>query len=124
MSSSSLSFYSNVFGFIAGGISLLGFVVAVCRPQLPSNKIKKLETLLHEAENTFKESVEAGLLVPEFIERTDYLLTGLKEETCILRARAYSATTVRRDFFEFFRGTSNEIGHACQSVKTLQAEVI
>lgn len=75
MSNSSFSFYSNVFGIIVGGISLLGCVVAVCRPHLPSNKIKTLETLLCETENTFKESVEAGLLVQGFIERTEHRFT-------------------------------------------------
>ena len=74
MSSSSFSFSSNIFGFVAGGISLLGFMVAVCRTHLPSNKIKTLEILLHETENVFKEAVEGGLLVHEFIERTQHRL--------------------------------------------------
>ena len=74
MSNNSLSFYSNVFGFIVGGASLLGFVVAICRPHLPSNKIKTLESLLHETDNAFKEAMEAGLLVHEFIERTEHRL--------------------------------------------------
>jgi hypothetical protein len=75
MNNSLLSFYSNIFGFVVGGISLLGFVVAVFRPHLPSNKIKTLETLLHETENIFKAAVEAGLLVREFIDRTEHRLT-------------------------------------------------
>lgn len=70
------SFCANIFGFIAGGISLLGCVIGVCRPHLPINKIKTLENLLHETETTFKEAVEAGLLVPEFIERTEENLAG------------------------------------------------
>jgi hypothetical protein len=70
----SLSFYSNIFGFIAGGVSLLGVVVAVCRPQLPSNKIKILENLLHETENIFKEAVEDGLLGREFARMTEHRL--------------------------------------------------
>lgn len=74
MSNSSFSYSSNVFGFVAGGISLLGFMIALCRPHLPSNKIKTLENLLHETENTFNEAVEAGLLVHEFEERTQHRL--------------------------------------------------
>ena len=74
MSNSSFAYSSNVFGFVAGGISLLGFMIALCRPHLPSNKIKTLENLLHETENTFNEAVEAGLLVHEFEERTQHRL--------------------------------------------------
>lgn len=74
--SASLSFYSNIFGFIAGGVSLLGFFVAVCRPQLPSNKIKVLENLLHETENIFNQAVEDGLLGHEFARMTKHRLTA------------------------------------------------
>lgn len=76
MNDTLFSFCANIFGFVVGGISLLGFIVAVCRPQLPINKIRTLETLLHETEITFSEAVEAGLLVPEFVERTEENLTG------------------------------------------------
>lgn len=76
MNNSSFSFYSNVFGFVVGGVSLLGFVVAACRPHLPSNKIKMLESLLHDTESALNEAVEAELLVHEFIERAEDRLTG------------------------------------------------
>lgn len=68
MSNTSFSFYSNIFGFIVGGVSLLGFVVRLCRTHLPSNKIKTLEALLHETENTFRSAVEDGLLVDKFVQ--------------------------------------------------------
>jgi hypothetical protein len=76
MNNTLFAFYSNVFGLVVGGISLLSLVIAVCRPHLPSNKIKILENLLHETEDTFRDAVEAGLLVDEFIERTKDRLTG------------------------------------------------
>ena len=76
MNTTLFAFYSNVFGLVVGGVSLLSLAVAVCRPHLPSNKIKTLETLLHETEDTFRAAVEAGLLVDEFIERTKDRLTG------------------------------------------------
>lgn len=43
---------------------------------------------------------------------------------CSLRARAYNATTIWKDYAEFFSGTSTAIGHIYQSVKSLRAEVI
>lgn len=76
MNDTLFSFSANIFGFVVGGISLLGVIVAVCRPHLPSNKIKTLEALLHETEDDFEEAVEAGLLVPEFVEKTEENLTG------------------------------------------------
>ncbi|KAG8216513.1 hypothetical protein J3R82DRAFT_6629 [Butyriboletus roseoflavus] len=124
MASSSLSFYSSVFGFIVGGISLLGFVISLCRPHLPTNKIKTLETLLHETENTFNGAVEDGLLMHDFIQMAEHRLAVLKEETYSLRSRAYNATTLSQDYAEFLSGTSTAIGRTCQSLKKLRAAVI
>lgn len=76
MNETLFSFCANIFGFVAGGISLLGFIAAVCRPHLPSNKVKTLVELLHETEDMFVYAVEAKLLVPEFIERTGENLAG------------------------------------------------
>lgn len=41
-----------------------------------------------------------------------------------LQSRAYNATTLRQNYFEFFRGTSSSIGSTCQSLKKLRAQVI
>ncbi|KAI9458230.1 hypothetical protein HD554DRAFT_2140266 [Boletus coccyginus] len=124
MNNSLFSLYSNIFGFVVGGISLLGFIVTVFRPHLPSNKIKTLETLLHETEDIFNEAMEARLLIHEFIERTEHRLTVLKEHTRSLRIRVYNATTLRQDYMELLRGTSKVIGRTYQSVKNLRAEIV
>ena len=67
-----MSFGSNLFGFIAGGFSLLALFVALCRSHLPSYKIKALETLLDETEKDFKSAVEEGLLTePGFVNKIE-----------------------------------------------------
>ena len=49
----------------------------------------------------------------------------LKQQTCGLRARAYSATTLRGDYAELlFSKTSIAIGSTCQSLKNLRADII
>ena len=72
MSNSTVSFGSNIFGFVAGGFSLLALFVAICRSHLPSHKIKALETLLDETERIFNGAVEDGLLMEaDFIHKID-----------------------------------------------------
>ncbi|KAF9226738.1 hypothetical protein BS17DRAFT_878594 [Gyrodon lividus] len=92
---------------------------------LPSNKIKELETLLDDTEKFFKEALEDGLLTQHgFIQEVEQSLAELKGETSRLRSRAYNATTLRKDYTEFFKGTSSAIGFASQSLKNLRAQVI
>lgn len=75
MSNSTVSFGSNIFGFVAGGFLLLVLFVAVCRSHLPSHKIKALETLLDETERIFNGAVEDGLLTEaDFIHKIDCCL--------------------------------------------------
>ncbi|KIJ57762.1 hypothetical protein HYDPIDRAFT_44786 [Hydnomerulius pinastri MD-312] len=125
MDSSAFSFYSNVFGFIAGGVSLAGLLITVCRSHLPSNKIKTLEALLEDTEKTFLKAVEDGLLKePQFNQSVEKHLAELKEDTAVFRSRAYCVTNLRQDYMEFFKGLSTAIGFACQGVRELRAEVI
>ncbi|KIJ69910.1 hypothetical protein HYDPIDRAFT_104569 [Hydnomerulius pinastri MD-312] len=101
MDSTTFSFYSNVFGFIAGGVSLAGLLITVCRSHLPSNKIKTLETLLEDTEKTFLTAVENGLLKqPQFNQSVEEKLVKLKEETAVFRSRAYCVTNLRQDYMD------------------------
>ncbi|KAF8555596.1 hypothetical protein OG21DRAFT_843622 [Imleria badia] len=125
MATSTFSFFSSIFGFIVAAISLLAFIVNICRSHLPSNKIKVLESLLDETETDFKKAVEDGLLTElPFVRRTERRLAILRSRTNDLRSRAYNATNLQRNYAEFYRGTSTAIGTACQTLKKLRAQVI
>lgn len=72
LSISTFSIFSSIFGFIVAAISLLAFLVNICRFHLPSNKIKELESLMDETETFFKKAVEDGLLIePGFVRQTE-----------------------------------------------------
>ncbi|KAF8835971.1 hypothetical protein BDN67DRAFT_912021 [Paxillus ammoniavirescens] len=124
MSSSALSFYSNVFGLVAGGVSLIVLVFAFCRSQLPSNKIKVLEELLDGTQALVSSYVEKGYLPEEVRANIERRLVRLEEDTFDLRSQAYRATTFTEDYTGFFAGLSLAIGRACLEVKRLRAEVI
>jgi len=49
---------------------------------------------------------------------------SLRERTLKLRSRAYSATTLLKDYQEFLGGLSYSIGVACYDVKEIRASVI
>lgn len=71
-STSTFSFFSNVFGFIVTAISLFAFILNICRSHLPSKKIQELESLLDETETCFKRAIEDGLLTEQaFVQRTE-----------------------------------------------------
>lgn len=53
---------SDVFGYIAGSISLIALGVSVFRARLPSVRMKDLEEVLNDTEMTLQAAVEAGLL--------------------------------------------------------------
>ncbi|KIK97190.1 hypothetical protein PAXRUDRAFT_825166 [Paxillus rubicundulus Ve08.2h10] len=125
MDNGAFSFYSNVFGFVAGGISLILVVFSFCRSQLPSNKIKVLEELLNETEGLFSSCVEEGYLPDERVRADiERHLARLREETFNLRSQAYMATTFAQDYTGFFAGLSLTIGRACSDVKRVRADVI
>ncbi|KAG6373908.1 hypothetical protein JVT61DRAFT_6061 [Boletus reticuloceps] len=110
MTTGVFSVFSSIFGFVVAAISLLAFVVNMCRSHLPSNKIKVLESLLDETETCFKKAIEDGLLTePPFVLRTESGLTILKTRAQGLRSRAHNATDLRQDYAEFLRGTSTAI---------------
>lgn len=72
MTTSTFSIFSGIFGFIVAAISLLTFVINICRSHLPSNKIKVLESLLEETETCFNKAIEDGLLTELlFVHRTE-----------------------------------------------------
>ncbi|KIJ20446.1 hypothetical protein PAXINDRAFT_7684 [Paxillus involutus ATCC 200175] len=122
--SSAFSFYSNVFGLVVGGVSLIVLVFAFCRSQLPSNKIKVLDELLDETQALVSSYVEKGYLPEEVRANIERRLVRLGEDTFDLRSQAYRATTFTEDYTGFFAGLSLAIGRACLEVKRLRAEVI
>ncbi|KAF9226735.1 hypothetical protein BS17DRAFT_696523 [Gyrodon lividus] len=125
MNDASLSFSSNIFGFIAGGFSLVGLTVGLCRSHLPSRRIKDLECLLEDTQKTFKCALEDGLLPnARFNHVVQSQLTDLCEDARALHSRVCCATTLLQDYVEFFRGLSTSIGLTCYHVKTLRAQVI
>ncbi|KIK74270.1 hypothetical protein PAXRUDRAFT_836017 [Paxillus rubicundulus Ve08.2h10] len=125
MDSNTFSFYSNVFGFVAGGISLILVVFGFCRTQLPSHKIKVLEELLDETQDLFSSYVEQGYLPQESIRANiERRLARLRDETFDLRSQVYRATTFAQDYTGFFAGLSLTIGRACSDVKRVRADII
>ncbi|KAG1733351.1 uncharacterized protein EDB91DRAFT_640668 [Suillus paluster] len=125
MENNGLSFYSNVFGLFIGATTILGILLGFFQSHLPSQRIKELEELLEETQGLYESAVEDGLL-PEDMLRSQMgeRLAVLREATLELRSRAYSATTLLKDYREFFRGLSYDIGVACFHVKELRASVI
>lgn len=72
MGASTFSFFSNIFGFVVAAISLLAFLVNICRSHLPSNKIRELESLMDQTETFFRKAIEDGLLTePTFVQQTE-----------------------------------------------------
>ncbi|KAG6369609.1 hypothetical protein JVT61DRAFT_14178 [Boletus reticuloceps] len=125
MTTNAFSFFSSIFGCIVAAISLLAFIINTCRSHLPSNKIKKLESLLDETETFFRKAVEDGLLLePEFVRGTERHLTILRTRTYVLQSSAYNATTLRKDYAEFLSGTASAIKRTCDSLKELRAQVV
>ncbi|KIK77666.1 hypothetical protein PAXRUDRAFT_834926 [Paxillus rubicundulus Ve08.2h10] len=125
MDSNAFSFSSNLFGFVAGGISVIVLVFGFCRSQLPSNKIKVLEELLDETQALFSSYAEEGYL-PEERVKADFetRLARLRDKTLDLRFQVYRATTFVQDYTGFFTGLSLAIGRLCWQVKLLRANVI
>ena len=70
-------------------ISLLAFLVNICRSYLPSYRIKELESLLDETDTLFKKAMEDGLLIePGFVRQTEhdlrkYILFALRHFTTL-----------------------------------------
>ncbi|KAG8216321.1 hypothetical protein J3R82DRAFT_6389 [Butyriboletus roseoflavus] len=75
MSTSEFSIFSSIFGFVAAAITLFTLVVTTCRSQLPSEKIKELESLMDETEARFKKAFEDGLLELEIVSQIECHLT-------------------------------------------------
>ncbi|OJA09903.1 hypothetical protein AZE42_06195 [Rhizopogon vesiculosus] len=124
MDSNALSFYSNVFGLLIGGTTILGVFLGFCRSHLPSQRIKELEELFEETQGLYESAVEDGLLHDMAKDQTRERLAVLHERTLQLRSRAYSATTLLKDYQKFLRGLSYSIGVACYDVKELRASII
>ncbi|KAG0696067.1 hypothetical protein DFH29DRAFT_952779 [Suillus ampliporus] len=125
MDNNVLSFYSNVFGLFIGATTILGVLLGFCRSHLPSERIKELEELLGETQGLYESAVEDGLLPDDMLRRQmGERLAVLREATLKLRSRAYSATTLLKDYQEFFRGLSYSIGVVCCDAKELRASVI
>ncbi|KAF9238765.1 hypothetical protein BU15DRAFT_13964, partial [Melanogaster broomeanus] len=115
----------NVFGFVAGAISLTCLVFSICRTQLPSNKIKVLENLLDETQSLFHSRVEEGYLPQERLKvYIDRRLDSLRDQACGLQSQAYSATTSAQDYRQLFTGLSWAIGRVCFDVREVRAQVI
>ncbi|KAH7889229.1 hypothetical protein F5I97DRAFT_490257 [Phlebopus sp. FC_14] len=114
MNNNTFSFYSNVFAFVMGGISLVGLAFSLTRPHLPSNKIKMLQALLEETEKIYVSAIEEGLLLDAcFSDTTKTQLSGLQRETHELRVRVYGVTTFLQDCALMLSGLSKSIGDTC-----------
>ncbi|KAG2127099.1 hypothetical protein DEU56DRAFT_701819, partial [Suillus clintonianus] len=115
----------NVFGLCIGAATILGVLLGFLRSHLPSQRIKELEELLEETQGLYESAVEDGLL-PDVMLRSQMgeRLVVLREGMLELRSRAYNATTLLKDYQEFFRGLSYDIGVACCDMKELRASVI
>ncbi|KAG1733118.1 hypothetical protein EDB19DRAFT_1639877 [Suillus lakei] len=125
MDNNVLSFYSNVFGLFIGATSILGVLLGFCRSHLPSQRIKELEELLGETHGLYESAVEDGFLPDDMLRRQmGERLAVLREASFNLRSRAYSATTLFKEYQEFFKGLSYSIGVTCCDVKELRASVI
>ncbi|OAX37858.1 hypothetical protein K503DRAFT_206434 [Rhizopogon vinicolor AM-OR11-026] len=124
MDNKAFSFYSNVFGLAVGTVSISGILLGFCRSHLPSQRIKELEELLGETQGLYESAVEDSLL-PDGMLRSQMedKLTILRDDMLKLRSRAHSATTLLKDYQEFFKGLSYDIGVACCDVKETRASV-
>jgi uncharacterized membrane protein len=69
------NFFSNVFGFIVAAVSLAAFLVNIFLYHHPSNKIKKLESLIDQLEKILKEAMEDGILTESVLAQAEHLLT-------------------------------------------------
>ncbi|KAH7890106.1 hypothetical protein F5I97DRAFT_1777765, partial [Phlebopus sp. FC_14] len=114
----------NVFGIISSSVSLLILAFGF-HAYLPGNKIKNLEVLLDETDKIFKCALEEGLLPQqEFRSRIEHRLYTLRDDTRVLRSRAYRATTWVQDCKQLFSGLSSAIGETSFQLKELRAEVV
>ncbi|OAX39353.1 hypothetical protein K503DRAFT_689794 [Rhizopogon vinicolor AM-OR11-026] len=124
MDSNALSFYSNVFGLLIGGTTIISVLLGFCRSHLPSQRIKELEELLDDTQGLYESAIEDSLLNDIHRNQMGERLVSLRERSLRLRSRAYSATTLLKDYQEFLGGLSYSIGVACYHVKELRASVI
>ncbi|KAH7887370.1 hypothetical protein F5I97DRAFT_1925826 [Phlebopus sp. FC_14] len=124
MDDNAFSIYSNVFGIVVGSVSLITLAFGL-HMHFPSKKIKYLESVLDETEKLFQSALEDGLLPQhKFTSWVEARLYQLREDTMLLRPRAYRATTWVQDCKELLKGLSLAIGKVCYQVRELRAEII
>ncbi|KAH7887441.1 hypothetical protein F5I97DRAFT_829169 [Phlebopus sp. FC_14] len=124
MNDNSFSVSSNIFGIIVGSVSLIALAFGL-HVNLPSRKIKYLESILDETEKLFQSVLEDGLLPQqEFTSKVENHLYQLREDTIFFRRRVYCVTTYVQDWKELVKGLSSEIGQACHDVKQLRAAIV
>ncbi|KDQ64119.1 hypothetical protein JAAARDRAFT_52112 [Jaapia argillacea MUCL 33604] len=116
---------SNIFGYVAGSISLAALIIGYFGTRLPSLRMKALEEVLSETENTLQTAKQSGFLTDDdFVIKVEDCLASLRATSAELHIRTVCATSTWKECTEICKGLSNQISGCIVEVKKLRASVV
>ncbi|EPQ58921.1 hypothetical protein GLOTRDRAFT_135928 [Gloeophyllum trabeum ATCC 11539] len=116
---------ADIFGYVTGAVSFVVLMITGSRTLLPSVKIKQLDEILDDTEKTLRSVVEDGFINDQRVVRMMYQsLTSIQKRSRHLRARTKCATSLWKEWHEFFQGLSRTIVGCIEEAKDLRALVI
>ncbi|KII88219.1 hypothetical protein PLICRDRAFT_54061 [Plicaturopsis crispa FD-325 SS-3] len=120
-----MSLGMDLFGLIAGALSLLALFHSVVISQLPKTKIKDLDAVIRETEDQFYRDIEDGFLSNKnFVFQVEEQLCSYHLDCEKLRIRVLGAKSFLAEFWELLKGLSVSISTLCSEVSELQSEII
>ncbi|EGO02261.1 hypothetical protein SERLA73DRAFT_133192 [Serpula lacrymans var. lacrymans S7.3] len=115
----------DIFGYIAGGLGIIGLIYSVLHSQLPTTKLKSLDAIIQETQDLFHNATEDGLFVnPRFVTQVEDELFYYRNQTADLRTRALCTNSIFQEYIEMARGLSRTISIVHANVAKLRSSVL
>ncbi|KDQ64114.1 hypothetical protein JAAARDRAFT_116379 [Jaapia argillacea MUCL 33604] len=116
---------ANIFGYVAGGVSLGVLALGLYGSHRPSARQKNLDEVISDTETILRSATHQGFLPdPHLNVKLHGRLSGLRAKASELRTKTLCATSTWKECREFCLGLSFEIGNCTNETKKLRAVIL